>query len=77
MSKRKIIDKKNENSINSDKIFKFFESSIYNKYALSFPIMDNLYLGRNLLTGGDLRYHISRYRTFSGEQTRFLIICII
>jgi serine/threonine kinase 32/serum/glucocorticoid-regulated kinase 2 len=31
----------------------------------------------DLLSGGDLRYHISRNRRFSEEQTRFFIACII
>ena len=31
----------------------------------------------DLLTGGDLRYHIARHRRFSEEQTRFFIANII
>lgn len=31
----------------------------------------------DMLSGGDLRYHISRYRRFSEEQTRFFIACIV
>ena len=31
----------------------------------------------DLLTGGDLRYHMSRRRLFTEEQTRFFIACII
>ncbi len=31
----------------------------------------------DLLTGGDLRYHIARHRKFSEEQTKFFIACII
>lgn len=34
----------------------------------SFQDKDQLYLVMDLLTGGDLRYHISRYRYFSQEQ---------
>ena len=30
---------------------------------------DNLYLVMDLLTGGDLRFHISRKRRFTEEQT--------
>jgi len=41
----------------------------------AFQDYDNLYLVMDLLTGGDLRYHISRHRRFSEEQTsNFLII---
>lgn len=31
----------------------------------------------DLLSGGDLRYHIARHRRFSEEQTKFFIACII
>jgi serine/threonine protein kinase len=31
----------------------------------------------DLLTGGDLRYHIARHRKFTEEQTKFFIGCII
>ena len=78
MSKRKIIDKKSENSINSEKKFlSFLHHPFIVNMHYAFQDMDNLYLVIDLLTGGDLRYHISRYRTFSEEQTRFFITCII
>ncbi len=35
----------------------------------AFQDYDNLYLVMDLLTGGDLRYHISRHKRFSEEQT--------
>ena len=77
MSKRKIIDKKSENSINSEKKFlSFLNHPFIINMHYAFQDMDNLYLVIDLLTGGDLRYHISRYRTFSEEQTRFFIACI-
>jgi len=31
----------------------------------------------DLLTGGDLRYHISRQRRFTETQTKFFVICIL
>lgn len=31
----------------------------------AFQDRDNLYLVMDLLTGGDLRYHISRYKRFT------------
>ena len=43
----------------------------------AFQDNDNLYLVMDMLSGGDLRYHCSRYRIFSEEQTRFFIACII
>ncbi len=35
-----------------------------------------MYLVMDMLSGGDLRYHISRHRRFSEEQTRFFVACI-
>jgi serine/threonine protein kinase len=31
----------------------------------------------DLLTGGDLRYHISRQKRFGEEQTKFFVACIL
>ena len=78
MSKLKIIDKKSEKSINSEREFlsKLNHSFIVNMHY-AFQDRDNLYLVMDLLNGGDLRYHISRYRKFSEEQTRFFIANII
>jgi serine/threonine protein kinase len=35
----------------------------------TFQDFENLYLVMDLLTGGDLRYHISRQKKFTEEQT--------
>jgi serine/threonine protein kinase len=40
----------------------------------AFQDYDNLYLIMDLLNGGDLRYHISRYKRFSEEQTSNFIL---
>lgn len=41
----------------------------------AFQDRENLYLVMDLLTGGDLRYHISRKRKFSEQQTsRFILL---
>ena len=78
MSKRKILDKKSEKSINNEMILlkKLHHPFIVNMHY-AFQDNDNLYLVIDFLSGGDLRYHCSRYRTFSEEQTRFFISCII
>ena len=41
----------------------------------AFQDYDNLYLVMDLLTGGDLRYHISKVKKFSEDQTSN--ICLI
>lgn len=43
----------------------------------AFQDRENLYLVMDLLTGGDLRYHIARHRKFSEEQTRFFVACLL
>jgi serine/threonine protein kinase len=40
----------------------------------AFQDFENLYLVMDLLTGGDLRYHVSRHKKFTEEQTSILII---
>ena len=37
----------------------------------------NLYLVSDLLSGGDLRYHIGKKRRFNEQQTKFMIACMI
>ena len=78
MSKTKIIDKKSEKSINGEREFlSYLHHPFIVNMHYAFQDSDNLYFVMDLLTGGDLRYHCSRYRSFSEEQTRFFLACII
>ena len=78
MSKLKVLDKKSEKSINTEREFlsKLHNSFIVNMHY-AFQDAENLYLVMDLMPGGDLRFHISRHKRFSEEQTRFFICCII
>ena len=78
MSKLKVIDKKSIKSINSERelLSKLHHPFIVNMHY-AFQDNENLYLVMDLLTGGDLRFHISRHKRFSEEQTRFFICGII
>ena len=78
MSKRKILDKKSEYSINNERVFlsKLRHPFLVNMHY-AFQDTDNLYLVIDILNGGDLRFHCSRYRKFSEEQTRFFVACIV
>ena len=40
----------------------------------SFEDRDNLYLVIDLMSGGDLRYHIGKHRRFTEEQTSKLLM---
>ena len=78
MQKVKVIDKKSEQSIKYERelLSRLHHPFIVNMHY-AFQDYDNLYLVLDLLLGGDLRYHVSRLRKFSEEQTRFFIACII
>ena len=78
MSKVKIIDKKSIKSINSERelLSELYSPFIVNMHY-AFQDKEYLYLVMDLLSGGDLRYHISIHKKFSEEQTRFFICGII
>ena len=73
MSKTKIIDKKSEKSINSEREFlsKLHHPFIVNMHY-AFQDKDNLYLVMDMLSGGDLRYRISCYRNLVKSKLVFL-----
>ena len=70
MSKLKVLDKKSEKSINSERAFlsKLHHPFIVNMHY-AFQDYYKLYLIMDLLSGGDLRYMIGKHRRFSEEQT--------
>ena len=80
ISKVKVIDK---NSINAIKYERELLSNLNHTLIINmhyaFQDYDNLYLVLDLLTGGDLRYQISRHprQYFSEIQTKFFISCLI
>ena len=78
MNKAKIIDKKSDKSVKSERdlLSKLNHPFIINMHY-SFQDTDNLYLIMDLLTGGDLRYHICKKRYFTEDQTKFFISCIL
>ena len=80
MLKTKIISHHSEDNIISEKniLSKLNNPFIVNMY-FSFQDNDNLYLLLDLLSGGDLRYHLSHKRpsVFNEIQTKFFISNII
>ena len=78
MSKLKIIDKKSIKSIKSElELLSNMESPYIVNMHYAFQDKENLYLVMDYLSGGDLRFHISRHKKFSEEQTRFFICGLI
>ena len=78
MSKVKIIDKKSEKSIlgERDLLSKLKHPFIVNMIC-AFQDYEYLYLLMDLLTGGDLRFHLNANLTFSEKEIKFFISCII
>ena len=74
MSKLKIVDRRSEESIMSERnlLSTLNHSFIVNMY-FAFQDFYNLYLVMDLLTGGDLRYHIAYKKIFSEKETKFFI----
>ena len=78
MSKVKIIDRKSEKSIKNEKEFlSILHHPFLVNMMCSFQDYDNLYLVMDLLTGGDLRYHICHKKIFNEEQTKFFVSCVL
>ena len=74
MSKVKIIDRKSEKSIKTEREFlSILHHPFIVNMNFAFQDYENLYLVMDLLTGGDLRYHISKRKRFSESQTKFFI----
>jgi serine/threonine protein kinase len=78
MSKAKIIDKKSEKAIKyeRDLLVKIKHPFIVNMH-FAFQDKEYLYIVMDLLTGGDLRYHVSKNKKFNEEQTKFFLCCLI
>ena len=74
MNKAKVIDLKAENSVMKERLYlsKMRNNFIVNMIC-SFQDLNNLYLGLDLIKGGDLRYHlINHTETFTEGQVKFL-----
>ena len=74
MNKAKVIDLKAENSVMKERLYL---SQMRNNFIVnmicSFQDLNNLYLGLELIKGGDLRYHlINHTETFTEGQVKFL-----
>ena len=78
MSKVRIIDRHSEKSIKGERDFLsvLLHPFIVNMVC-TFQDYENLYLVMDLLTGGDLRYHLCKIRHFSEEETKFFIACLL
>ena len=78
MSKARIMTKRSVRSVINERqiLIQLHNVFIVNMYY-AFQDRENLYLVMDYLSGGDLRYHICRYRYFSEEITRFFVACLV
>ncbi|CAD8191974.1 unnamed protein product [Paramecium octaurelia] len=78
MSKAKVIAKRSVNSVmNERNLLAQFKHPFLINMNYCFQDRDNLYLVMDLLTGGDLRYHIGKMRRFKEHQTKFFVACVL
>jgi len=78
MSKARVISKKSVSSVmNERQLLSILSHPFLVNMKFAFQDRENLYLIMDLLTGGDLRYHISRKKRFTEEQTKFFMASIL
>jgi len=76
MSKARVISKKSVASVMNERhLLSVLKHPFLVNMIYAFQDRDNLYLVMDLMTGGDLRYHISRRKKLTEEQTKFFIAC--
>ncbi len=78
MFKAKIIQKKSINSVMNERtlLAKLNHPFLINM-NFAFQDRENLYLIMDYINGGDLRYHLGKYRRFPENQAKFFIANII
>ncbi|CAG9326673.1 unnamed protein product [Blepharisma stoltei] len=77
MSKFRVIRKKSVSSIlNERKLLSIIKHPFVVNMQYAFQDKENLYLVMDLMTGGDLRYHICKTRRFTESQAKFFTACI-
>ena len=78
MCKKKIIDKKSEALIMYERdLLVRMNHPFISSLKFAFQDEDKLYLVMDLLTGGDLRFHLYKNKCFNEIQTKFFIACVI
>ena len=78
MSKARILMKHSVASVmNERKLLAKLQHPFLVNIRYAFQDRDNLYLCSDLLTGGDLRFHIGKRKRFTENETRFMMGCLI
>lgn len=78
MNKDRIIAKKSVNSVLRElRLLALLRHHFIVNVLFAFQDCANLYLVLNLMPGGDLRFHMTRYKRFTEEQTKFFVACLV
>jgi len=78
MNKARVASKKSVSSVlNERKLLSILKHPFIVNMQYAFQDRENLYLVMDLMTGGDLRFHLCRNNRFTEDQTRFFIACIL
>ncbi|CAK60256.1 unnamed protein product (macronuclear) [Paramecium tetraurelia] len=78
MSKAKVIQKRSVNSVLNEKyLLEHLHHPFLVNMWYAFQDRENLFLIIDLLTGGDLRFHLGKMRRFSEAQAKFFVACIL
>ncbi|CAD8044966.1 unnamed protein product [Paramecium primaurelia] len=78
MSKAKIMAKKSVNSVMNERILlSQLKHPFIANIHYAFQDREHLYLIMDLLSGGDLRFHIGKMKRFSEQHTKFVIASIL
>lgn len=78
MPKAKVLAKKStQNVLNEQKVLAILKHPFITNMHYAFSDKLNLYLVLDLMTGGDLRYHICQKKTFQENQVKFILACVV
>ncbi|CAG9323134.1 unnamed protein product [Blepharisma stoltei] len=78
MLKARVLAKKSVNSVmNERRLLSMLHHPFIVNMHYAFQDRESLYLVMDLMPGGDLRYHLGRCKSFSEEQTKFFVACIV
>jgi serine/threonine protein kinase len=78
MLKSRILSRRSVTSVlNERRLLSLLKHPFLVNMISAFQDKENLFLVMDLMTGGDLRFHLGRQKVFTEEQTRFFIACIL
>lgn len=78
MLKLRVVSKRSVSSVmNERRLLSMIKHPFMVNMQYAFQDKDNLFLAMDLMSGGDLRFHLGKMKKFSEQQTRFFVACIV